>query len=159
MPIEKVAYTIPVPAGVSFFSKAGVPYVRFKRKGRFVEARVHEDGKRCTVETPEWYVRYKDAKGKWKRKKGYTDHRMTQDLEKRLILRVARQENDPFAEHRERPLSEHVDDFEKGLEARNLNAQHVQQVVRRVCSALRNLSTSSGAEKPSGPFQPATSRS
>jgi site-specific recombinase XerC len=145
--IEKVLYTVPVPKSASFFTRAGIRHARFKHRGRQIEVPLSENGKRCTLETPEWYVRYKDAKGKWKREKGYTDRRLTEDLQDRILLRIAGEKGDPFAEHRGRPLSEHIDDFEAGLVAKQWNDQHISQVAGHVRGAFTKTEYSFRAGK------------
>ena len=41
---------------------------------------------------------------------------------------------DPFEKHRRRPLTEHVADFERHIEAKARTAQHVRQTIRRIDS-------------------------
>jgi hypothetical protein len=101
------------------------------------------DGDRVTKDTPgavrsenrskKWYGRYTDRDGK--------QHRVplseAKDIARRMLAKLAGDAqltgvgigNDPFAEHRDRPLLEHLDDFNRYLAARRTTAGHVQKAV------------------------------
>ena len=46
--------------------------------------------------------------------------------------RIARGDIDPFEDHRERPLAEHVEDFRRFLESKANTVEHVAVTVNRV---------------------------
>jgi len=50
--------------------------------------------------------------------------------------REARGDIDPFEDHRQRPLAEHVEDFRAALEAKGNTAQHVSLTINRVLAAF-----------------------
>ncbi|MFC1739705.1 hypothetical protein ACFL1G_11775, partial [Planctomycetota bacterium] len=72
----------------------------FKRKRRVKLA----NGKKRVKKSACWYVEYRDKDGKVRRVKGYRD------------LAATRQK---AAQHRKRPLSEHLEDFRKSLQVGN----------------------------------------
>ena len=92
-------------------------------------------GERETRESKKWYVRYRDEHGKLRTRAGYTDKAMTKQLATRLERDVMlRREGlaDPFEEHRERPLTEHLQDFQESLERKERNESYVKMKVSRV---------------------------
>ncbi len=92
-------------------------------------------GEKVRMETEEWYIRFKDANGKWQREKGYTDKAATEKLMVEIQQRVDRKASgvaDPFEEHHRRPLSEHLEEFEQGLAAKENTPEHVDWVIRKV---------------------------
>ena len=83
-------------------------------------------------------IRYIDANGVRQTVPGYRDLGATKALAAKLEKDSARGQEgliDPFAEHRRRPLSEHVADFQAALEAKGNTPHHVAQVVAH-CQAL-----------------------
>ena len=68
-----------------------------------------------TKESRKWYIEYVDADGKRVRVPGYTDKAATQQKAGELERQAAQQQSgliDKYAEHRKRPLAEHLKDFE-----------------------------------------------
>jgi integrase/recombinase XerD len=131
--VEKVTYTRPIPPGAKIITRRGGRLARFKCGGRIVEAPLSPDGRKCRVESGEWYVRYKDTQGRWRRTKGYTDRQATEALAVDIQKRINREEaglTDPFEEHHRRPLADHLADFDAVLGAKWC-AKHVQGVVGR----------------------------
>jgi integrase len=106
------------------------------------------DGKRVTSNTPDavrterrsktWYGRYTDGNGKLQRvplsESKETARRMFNKLRGDAEL-TSVGIVDPFAEHRRRPLTEHVADFGRYLAAKGNTADHVQKTVAR-CTAI-----------------------
>jgi integrase len=80
--------------------------------------------------TKRYYVKYVDADGKPQRVKGYANKEKTRALALKLEAKAA-DGPDPFRDHRERPLADHLADFRKSMEAKNRSAQHIQQTVNR----------------------------
>ena len=133
--IRKATYTKPIPADAKIVEKAGKQFARFKHKGRTIDAPLTKNGKKCSVETGEWYVRYKDADGNWQRRKGYTDKALTDELRLKIETEVAQEMDataNPIKAHKYRPLSEHIAAFRKHLEAKNNTPDHVGMVTRNV---------------------------
>src|SRR5688572_407548 len=93
------------------------------------------DGNKVTKRSPTWWIEYKDADGVRRRVRGCRDtaqtKRMAGQLEREAMLgRVG--VRDPFAEHRHRPIDEHIADWVAHLRARGATPHHVQQAERRV---------------------------
>ncbi len=131
--ITKLTYTRGIPKGANLVTKNGEQFARFKRNGRTIDAPLTEDGKKCRVETAEWYVRHKGVDGKWHRKKGYTDRQATEKLAVEIQQRIDRHQSghaDPFEEHHKRPLTEHLEDFRAALAVKGCE-KHVRQVVNQ----------------------------
>lgn len=63
--VKKGTYTWPVPDDAKIIEKKGKKFARFKLKGRTVDAPLTADGKKCPIETAEYYIHYKDAASKW----------------------------------------------------------------------------------------------
>ncbi len=137
--IRKPTYSIAIPSDAKIVRKDGKKFARFKHKGRTIDAQLTKNGEKCRIETPEWYVRYKDLDGEWKWHKGYTDHAATQTLAAQIQQRVDRKISghaDPFDDHYRRPLSEHLGDFEKDLRSRVSSEKHASQVVRMATAVM-----------------------
>ncbi|MHC4402075.1 MAG: tyrosine-type recombinase/integrase, partial [Planctomycetota bacterium] len=107
-------------------------------RGQTVLAPLTGDGKKCRVETAEWYVRYKDADGEWQEEKGYTDREATEALAAKIRKREERRQSglvDRYEAHHKRPLAEHLTDFETALALKaeskrvNLVMTHVRNVL------------------------------
>jgi len=92
-------------------------------------------GKRKTRTSKRYYVEYRDGDGVLRRVRGFADKESTKQLEAKLQRDAARQQaglSDRFEAHRGRPLSEHVDDFEKHLKARDNTEGYVKMKISRV---------------------------
>ncbi|MFH1923033.1 MAG: site-specific integrase [Planctomycetota bacterium] len=135
--IAKKTYTKPIPKGAEVVSKGGKRIARFKSRGKVIEAPLTDDGSSCRIESRHWYVRYQDATGKWKRRKGYTDKDATAALAVKIERRIARQREglvDPFEAHHRRPRKEHLADFEANLRDRDVG--DVAGIIGRACKVL-----------------------
>ena len=133
--IRKIRYKKAIPEDAKIVIVDGVKCARFRHKTRTVNAPLDEGGKWCWVDTPEWYIRYKNAHGEWKRKKGYTDRRATENLAEEIQQHVDRKRQgiEPInEEHLTRPLLEHADDFKADLAARDVTPDEVTNIYRRV---------------------------
>ncbi len=98
------------------------------------------DGKRATRKSRKWYIEYRDAQGIRRRVPGYADKQATQQLASELERRAAREQSglvDRFADHRKRPLPEHVDDWRKALLDKGGTRAHANLVTGRVRRVLR----------------------
>ena len=133
--VFKPTYTKPIPADARIVTnRKGQRLARFKHNGTTIEAPLTKDGSRCRIETEEWYVRYKDLNGKWKAVKGYTDRRATESMAFKLQERVDQKLEgvNPYKEHHERPLSEHLDDWKANmLDQGKASRSQVEQVEYR----------------------------
>ena len=89
------------------------------------------NGHRVKRQTRAYYIKYRDADGKTERVKGYVNKEKTRTLALKLEAKAA-DGPDPFREHREKPLTEHLEDFRTSLEAKNRSPQHVGQTINRI---------------------------
>ena len=87
---------------------------------------------RHVSESPTWWGRYTDGAGK--------EHQVklskSKEIARRMLAKLSGDGQlasvgieDPFAEHRARPLAEHLDDYHRYLAAKGDGAQHVRQTV------------------------------
>jgi integrase len=132
--VRKATYTVPIPTGAKLVTKAGKRFARFKRDGELIDAPLTADGQKCRLETEEYYIRFKDLDGKWKREKGYTDKRATEEKAHSMQTRLDQRQEavNPHKEHHERPLSEHLDDWRANmLDQGGASEGQVKQVVYR----------------------------
>ena len=133
--IFKPTYTACLPQGSKIVTRKGKRFAQFKRGALPILAPLTESGNRCKLETEAWYVRHKDASGKWQRVKGYTDRDATAALGVRLDRQAARQREglvDPFEEHGRRGLGEHIEDFRRHLESKNCTPKHIGEVAGKL---------------------------
>ena len=82
-----------------------------------------------------WYGKYQDANGVWRRVKLCTDKAAAQAMLNDIVRKVQRGEAeilDRFADHRKRPLAEHVEAFRNWLESRGGCPKHVKQTASRL---------------------------
>jgi len=105
----------------------------FKRKRK-----VKVGGKTVTRQSSKWYVKYRNADGIVRTVPGYTDKEATKQLEARLKKETALAQEgvvDRYKESKRKPLTEHLEDFEKSLLAKGgtvKNATMVKSRVRRL---------------------------
>jgi hypothetical protein len=95
---------------------------------------------RIESESPTWWGRYTDVNG--------TEHQVklsrNKDIARRMLAKLAGDAQlesvgipgDQYADHRARPLSEHVEDFARVLRAKGSSAKQVGQVTSRVSKVL-----------------------
>ena len=89
------------------------------------------DGERVKRKTRCYYIKYRDANGKLQRVKAYASKEKTRTKATQLEAEAANGP-DPFAEHRKRPITEHLVDFQRSLEANNRCAKHIGQTISRI---------------------------
>ncbi len=103
----------------------------FKRKRKVKLA----NGKTIVKQSQKWYARLTDADGIKRTIPLYTDK--TASMHKALALKTEFEQAkegiiDRFKEHRKRPLTEHLEDFDKSLLAKGGTAKNAKQVKSRV---------------------------
>jgi hypothetical protein len=109
---------------------------------------VDERGERCRKGDPgarkirersdTWYGQYRDAAGRTRRVPLSADKSAAQIKLGDLVKKAAMGEAgaaDPYEEHRGRPLSGHLDDYRKALEAEGNTPRHVAKQISR-CGAI-----------------------
>jgi integrase len=138
MSIFRKPYTRPVPTDAKRLKRKGTngrPLVRFtQRGGKEVEAELSADKKRCTVQSAKWYGRYVDADGVRQESPLCTNkvaaEQMLADLVKRAELGRAGLV-DPYEAHRNRPLLDHLGDYEQHLQAKGNSERHIENSISR----------------------------
>ena len=97
-----------------------------------------KDGESVTKKSHRWYITYRDSLGVRRTVRGYADkhatHQFASDLEKQAA-QEATGLIDKYAEHRKRPLAEHLRDYKRHLEDKT-SPQHVATVIPRVRKIL-----------------------
>jgi integrase len=91
-------------------------------------------GKRVKRKLCKGYVKYRTPDGIVHEVPGYTDREATRQLAARLERDSARRQEgiiDASAEHRKRPLAEHLEDFRKGLAAGGVSQKQVELTAGR----------------------------
>jgi integrase len=81
---------------------------------------------------------------KWRERTGYTDKGLSQREGERLELESAKRaagEIDPLAEHRKRPIREHLTDFIAKVTAGNRNSRYILQVENRIVRIIEGTGT------------------
>ncbi len=98
-------------------------------------------GKKIRKESPYWYIRYKDAQGRWKDKRAYKDQTASMQLLAKIARKVELEQEglfDRFEVHRKRPLTGHLDDFKQSMLNKGTTAQHAQQTYQRAQTVVED---------------------
>jgi integrase len=82
--------------------------------------------KRKRVRSKTWRARFEDESTV---SLGTQDRQEAQERLAELALKQKQRESDPYAEHRDRPLNEHLEDYRKYLESKNSSDKHVAKSV------------------------------
>src|SRR6266849_985087 len=107
------------------------------------------DGKRVTKDTPGavkvsrkseiWYGKYKAADRRFRKVTLCTDKTASKQMLAKLVVdaKMARLDmTDPFEEHRNRPLAEHLNDYGRYLEAEDNCHEYVAKTCARIRAVL-----------------------
>lgn len=89
-----------------------------------------------------WIVAWTTAGGKRKAKTAFTDYQASVELGRNLARKAAMQavgQADPFEDHRERPIGEHLEEFIEGLRSANRSPRYVLQMENRIKRILKGL--------------------
>lgn len=125
--VFKHTYTKPLPGEAQLFTRKGKRYARLK------------DGKKVVIETAKWYIEYKDADGIMRRVPGCKDKQATAKMASDLESTAERERTgliDRHATQRQRPLAEHLTEWEIDLQAKGNTHEHVLRSVRRAREVL-----------------------
>ncbi len=130
-------HTKPIPEGAQIFTRKGARFARFKRGKATIEAPLVETktGLKCQFESKTWHICYTDAAGDRQREMGFTDREATEELARKIVTGIRaelRGESSPMQRQRERPLSEHVNEFAAHLKRKELTPEHVHKTVQSV---------------------------
>ena len=90
-----------------------------------------------------WYYRYTDADGIRRERKGFTDRRETERVAAQAEAGAAKVRDgiiDPrdaaYRDHGARPLSDHIDDFDRYLTAKGNTPKHADLTVKRIARTV-----------------------
>ena len=78
-----------------------------------------------------YFIKYRDASGKWRYEKGYIDKQATKQFLARREREVAQGKeglDDPYEDHRKTALAQHIKDFETHLKARGGSPRYVRNM-------------------------------
>ncbi|HEY1381947.1 MAG TPA: tyrosine-type recombinase/integrase [Gemmataceae bacterium] len=113
---------------------------------RYIDPKTHKrvpkgtpGAKRVKEKAAKWYAAGVPGWPKSKRVPLASDKTAAQQLLADLVKRAEWGEagvSDPFAEHRARPLAEHLSDFERAIEAKGKTSKHARQTAFHVRTAL-----------------------
>lgn len=99
------------------------------------------DGRTIERECDHYTIQYRDAAGKIKRVKGYSDKTATKQLAARLEKNLARGIEgleDPFRVHRVRPIAEHVKEYIADLKAAGLDDMYIAIAENRLNRLIKD---------------------
>ncbi len=91
-------------------------------------------GERVKTKSKKWWGRYKDENGRERRVPLATDKTAAQAMLNELVKKVERRGAglvDRFDDQRKRPISEHLNEFERHLKAKKVSPEQVKLVVLR----------------------------
>ncbi len=137
--LRRPPYTKPMPLGAEIITHKGRPHARFKDDdGRIVTAPLTRNGDRIRLLSSKWYGEYRDGDGVLRCEALSTNRiaaeQMLAERVKKVELRKANV-FDPFEEHRNRPLAEHLEDYRRYLEAEG----NCEEYVAKTCARIRAI--------------------
>ena len=104
----------PLPASADLVEYQGALHFRTKASGRTVHYRLSTDGTKYLKPSKCWYFKYPDSTGTYRRMKGFSDLKATEqranDTECRSA-RIAVGIIDPAEANARKPLAEHLTDY------------------------------------------------
>lgn len=140
--VFKHTYTKPLPQGADLFTRKGKHYARFKDgKDRTATAPLSQDGKKVVIETAKWYIEYKDADGIMRRVPGCKDRQAAAKMASDLESAAERGRTgliDRHAAQRQRPLAEHLAEWEIDLLAKGNTQHYVHRTIACARAILEN---------------------
>src|SRR5262245_54264964 len=96
-------------------------------------------GRKVKAKSRKWWGRYRDENGLEKRVPLVADKPAAQSMLHELVRKAERRRagmEDPFEEHRKRPLLDHLGDFKAYLANKESSGDYVQTTAQRVQSVL-----------------------
>ncbi len=134
--IFKPTYTKPIPDSAKIVRRGGQRFAKFRSaRGQIVTAPLTRKGDRIRLDSETYRIEYRDADGKTKRKKGYTDLKATEQLAAELE-RDAEHVRSGYKpkehEHLARALKWHLEDYRASLVDKGTSEQQARQVHNRV---------------------------
>ena len=99
-----------------------------------------QTGKQQLVKTKKWYGRYRDADGTEHRVPLASDKRLAQQMLNDILNRVEREKAglvDEEIVQAKKSLTEHIDDFQQHLMAKNDKPSHVRETINMIKTVAR----------------------
>jgi integrase len=96
-------------------------------------------GRRVKSKSKKWWGRFRDEHDREKRVPLATDKKAAESLLNELVRKVERMRaglEDPFERHQKRPLSGHVLDFRKYLQARDRTPRYIGETIQQLRSVI-----------------------
>src|SRR5262249_1680671 len=138
--LRRPTYTKPIPPGAKLFTRRGKRFARFAdRDGNQVEAPLTASGQRIRLQTEMWHVFWRELGGVIRSKPLSPDKTMAQRMMAEIIdkdRQVKAGMRDRYDDHRERPLKEHVPDFEQSLRDKGNGDEYVELKLARLRRVL-----------------------
>ena len=138
--VFRPTYHTPIPAGAKRFVKGGKEYARFRRSGEMVTGEVMPSGK-ARVISQLYYARIRKNGHTVRIPLGVKDKEAALQLRSQLQLAADQQRAgiiDAFAEHRAKPMTEHLADYIIHLEAKGRSPKHLSETRRTILSVLKS---------------------
>jgi integrase/recombinase XerC len=130
MAVHKKTFTKPVPANAERITVRGRPGVRWVSKGRTHTATLSADKTRIVVESANWYGTVNGHAVPLCRDKGAAETMLRKLQADAALASVGIV--DPFGTSKNRPLTEHLADYETHLTAKNNSREYVALAVSRI---------------------------
>ncbi len=138
--VFKPKYSKPIPQGAEIVIFKGKKCACFRQtNGKRMIAPITKSGKRCLIPTRSWYIKYRTAGGIVKSVAGFRDKEATRQRAAELEREVEMEAvgiRDVFKEHRQRPLSKHLDDYERFLHDKGRSKNHVNTTMQRARAVI-----------------------
>ena len=139
--LVKKQYTLPLPLDAELIVHKGKPAARFRAKsrngkaGKVVVAPLTKDGTRVRMLSRKWYASFSKAEGGPESIPLFTDEVASQQKLAELVRKRQRQKTDladPFESHRERPIADHLDDYQRFMAAEGNCVEHVAKTAAQI---------------------------
>ena len=101
---------------------------------------LNKNGEPVRMNAKKWTIEYRDAKGKVRRKVGYTDKIATEQLAARLEKQEARKAAgviDHIVEESTRPITDHLDDYEAHLKSKSVAPRYLSQTIKQLQEIIK----------------------
>lgn len=132
----------PIPRGAVIRTIKGVPHALWtNRLGKPVLARLTDDGAKCCVQSPTWWIEYTDEKGNRQRVKGFKNRAATFQHAASLEKLASDTRGGIVAPRTKSPtnIGDHLHDFREHLEGKGNGKPHIESVMHNVKAVVVGL--------------------
>ncbi len=129
----------PLPPLPDIVDKDGKPHVHIRERGRSAFYPLSEDGTHYLKPAAKWAADVRYPNGERKRVRFSPNREAAAVMLANLLKKIENEKagvRDPFADQRKRPLSAHLDDWKKSLEASGRGDEYVTLKLARVRAAF-----------------------